>query len=61
MEETIKLEMTKEEAAQFQQVLDECLSKIEKIREQMAQDQVEIEQYGSQTQAIIDRMQRKAA
>lgn len=61
MQETIKLEITQEEAAQFRQVLDECLNKIEKIREQMAQDQVEIEQYGAATQAIIDRMQRKAA
>lgn len=61
MNETIKLEMTQEEAAQFRQVLDEYLSRIEKIREQMAQDQVEIEQYGSATQAIIDRMNRKAA
>lgn len=61
MQETIKLEITQEEAAQFRQVLDECLNKIEKMREQMAQDQVEIEQYGAATQAIIDRMQRKAA
>jgi hypothetical protein len=30
MDETIKLEMTKEEAALFQQVLDEYLNKIEK-------------------------------
>ena len=30
MDETIKLEMTKEEAPLFQQVLDEYLNKIEK-------------------------------
>ncbi len=61
MEETIKLEMTKEEAAQFQQLLNEGLSKFDKIREQMARDQDEIERYGAQTQAIIDRMKQKAA
>ena len=61
MEETIKLELTKEEAAQVQQVVGECLRQIDSIRVEMAQDQIEIEKYGAATQAIIDRMQRKAA
>ena len=61
MEETVKLELTKEEAAQVQQVVGECLRQIDSIRMEMAQDQVEIEKYGAATQAIIDRMQRKAA
>jgi hypothetical protein len=61
MEETIKLELTKEEAAQVQQVIGECLRRIDSIREEMARDQVEIEQYGAATQAVIDRIQGKAA
>ena len=61
MAETIKLEMTEEEAAQFRQVMDEYLDKIKKIREEMSKDQIEIDQYAAQTQAIIDRMKGKAA
>jgi len=58
MAETIKFEMTEEEAVQL---MDEYLNKIKKIREEMAEDQIEIEQYAAQTQAIIDRMKGKAA
>ena len=61
MEESIKLELTKEEAAQVQQVIGECLRRIDSIQNEMARDQVEIERYGAATQAIIDRMQQRAA
>jgi len=60
-EEVIKLKMTEEESVQFQKLLNEYLERIKELREQIAKDQVEIEQYGAQTQAIIDRMNRKAA
>ncbi len=60
-EEMIKLKMTEEEAAQLQKLLDEYLERIKELREQMAKDQIEIEHYGAQTQAIIDRLNRKAA
>lgn len=58
MAETINLEMTEEEAIQL---MDEYLDKIKKIREEMARDQIEIEQYRAETRAIIDRLNRKAA
>ncbi len=58
MAETIKLEMTEEEAIQL---MDEYLDKIKNIREEMAKDQIEIEQYRAETRAIIDRLNRKAA
>lgn len=61
MENTIKLEMTPEEAAQLQNFLAEFLEKIKELREQIARDHLEIERYGAATQAIIDRLQEKAA
>ena len=56
MEETIKLETTKNETKHWQQQWDEILAKLDKIHEQMAEDNLLIEQYGAQTQAIIERM-----
>lgn len=61
MAETIKLEMTQEEATQLKDVLDEFLRKTDVIFEQMNKDQSEIEQYRTETRAIIDRLERKAA
>jgi hypothetical protein len=61
MEETIKLEMTAEEADQFRKLLAEFLKRIKELREQMAKDHLEIARYGAETQAIIDRLEGKAA
>lgn len=60
-EALISLKMTEEEAVQYQKLLNEYLERIKELREQMAKDRAEIEHYGAQTQAIIDRMNRKAA
>jgi hypothetical protein len=61
MAETINLVMTKEEADQLRTMLDEFLVQIGEILERMEKDQAEIEQYRSETRAIIERQQRKAA
>ena len=61
MAETIKLEMTQEEAAQLKDVLDEYLRKTDVIFEQMSKDQSEIERYRTETRAIIDRLEKRAA
>lgn len=58
MEETIKLEMTKEEAVEL---MDSYLEKLKQIQERMAQRQVVIEQYRAETRAVIERLNRKAA
>ncbi len=60
MEETIKLETTQNETQQLQQQWNEIMTKLDKIHEEMAKDQLLIEQYGAQTQAIIDRMGNRA-
>jgi hypothetical protein len=61
MEETIKVEMTKEETVELQQLLDEVARRLNQSHEEMAQAQVRIEAYGLQTQTIIDRMRQRAA
>jgi hypothetical protein len=58
MEETIKFEMTKEEAMEL---MDSYLEKLKQIQERMAQRQVVIEQYRAETRAVIERLNRKAA
>lgn len=61
MEETVKLEMTKQEAAQLRELLDSYLEKIKQIQERMALDQSEIEHYRTETRSVIERLKRKAA
>ena len=61
MEETIKIEMTKEEATALRELVNGSLEKIKQIRERMAQRQVRIEQYRAETRAVIERLNRKAA
>lgn len=61
MEETIKFEMTKEESIQLKQLLDEVTHRLDQAHEEMVQSQVKIEEYGAQTQAIIDRMRQRTA
>ena len=60
MEETVKLEMTKAEAEQLSELITECVEKIKRAREQMARDQVEIEQLRSETRAVIARLRSAA-
>jgi hypothetical protein len=61
MNETIKLEMTEDEAAQLRELLEMFVKKIKQIFEQMEKDQAEIEQYRAETRAITERLKRKAA
>jgi hypothetical protein len=61
MEKTVETEMTKEEAAQLRELFADCVEKIKRIRERMAMDQTEIDEYRAETRTIIDRLKRKAA
>lgn len=59
MEETVKFEMTKEEAAEFQVSLAEFLAKSKQILDTMDANQREIEQYRADTRAVIDRLDQR--
>lgn len=61
MAETSNLIITEEDAAQLQKLLADFLKKIKELRQQMEDDHLEISRYGAETQAIIDRLERKAA
>ena len=56
MEKTIELETSQNETQQLQQQWNEIMAKLDKIHEEVAADSLLIEQYGAQTQAIIERM-----
>jgi len=61
MAEATNLVITKEEAEQLREMLDDFLARIGNIFERMEKDQAEIEQYRAETRAIIERQRRKAA
>jgi hypothetical protein len=61
MEQTINTELTQEEASNLSKLLEECLVKMRQANEQMAQDQIEIEQMQNETRAVIMRLGQKAA
>jgi hypothetical protein len=55
MEETIKLELTKSEAQQLSEMLEEVLGALQKAIERMAKEQEEIDQLRSETREVIQR------
>ena len=55
MEETIKLELTKSEAQQLNEMLEEVLDALQKAIERMAKEQEEIDQLRSETREVIQR------
>lgn len=55
MSQTVDAELTQEEAAHLIELIQECLERIQRVREEMALDQVEIEQLQAETRASIGR------
>jgi hypothetical protein len=55
MEETIKLELTKSEAQQLSEMLEEVLDALQKAIERMAKEQEEIDQLRAETREVIQR------
>ena len=55
MEETIKLELTKSEAQQLSEMLEEVLDALQKAVERMAKEQEEIDQLRAETREVIQR------
>jgi hypothetical protein len=56
MEETVKLEMTKEESQQFQALIEECLTQMRQSIERIDRDQEEIDQLRIETRIILDQI-----
>ncbi len=61
MAETLESELTEKEALQLRELLTECVAKMQVAHEQMSRDLEEIEQYRTETRAVIARLGRKAA
>ncbi|MGH9834400.1 MAG: hypothetical protein ACREBD_28350 [Blastocatellia bacterium] len=55
MEETIKLELTKSEAQQLSEMLEEVLDALQKAIERMAKEQEEIDQLRAETREVLQR------
>jgi hypothetical protein len=55
MPETIRLELTETEANGLRELIAECVKKMKLAQEQMAKDQIEIEQLGSEIREILSR------
>jgi hypothetical protein len=55
MPETIKLELTETEAKSLHELIVECVKKMRQAREQMAKDQIEIDQLGLEIREILSR------
>ena len=60
MEETIKLEVTKAEAEQFQSLIEQCLMAMQKAQAEISRDEVEFQRLKSETEAIIARLGKGA-
>lgn len=58
MEEAIKLEMTKDEAAKLSVVIEQCLKTLGESNERGKQTQDEIDQLQAETRAILDQLRR---
>jgi hypothetical protein len=59
MEETLKLDLTEEEARAMDAQIEAMLAAMRKANEQMARDQQEIERLKAETGAILADLQRK--
>ncbi len=55
MPETIKLELTETEAESLRELIAECVNKMKQAHEQMARDQIEIDQLGLEIREILSR------
>lgn len=60
MSRTMNVELTQEEAAHLTELIEECLAKIQQVHEEMALDQVEIEQLQAETRASLNRLWKAA-
>ncbi|MDQ3754183.1 MAG: hypothetical protein M3371_05560 [Acidobacteriota bacterium] len=56
MEETIKLEMTKAEAEQFQALIADCLEKMRQANQRMDQEEEESERLKAETRAMLNQI-----
>ncbi len=56
MEETIKLEMTKAEAEQFQSLIADYLEKMRQANKRMDEDEEEIEHLRADTRAMLNQI-----
>jgi hypothetical protein len=59
MEETLKLDLTEEEARAMDAQIEAMLAAMRKANEQMARDQREIERLKAETEAILADLQRR--
>jgi len=57
MEKTITLEMTKDQAEQLNELLEECLAVMDRADKRIAQNNLEIEQSQARTWAILAELQ----
>jgi peptidoglycan hydrolase CwlO-like protein len=57
MEETVKLEMTKEESQQFQALIEECLAQMRQSIERIDRDQDEIERLKAETREMLNQIE----
>jgi hypothetical protein len=60
MENTINPELDHEEPAHASELLEECLTRMRHLNDQMAEDQVEIERLRAETREIIGRIGKAA-
>jgi len=58
MEQTIKLEMTKDEAAKLSVVIEQCLKTLDESNERGKQTQYEIDQLQAETRAILNQLRK---
>ncbi len=56
MDETVKFEMTKAEAEQFQSFIADCLEKMRQSNLRMDQDEAEIAQLKAETRAMLNQL-----
>ncbi len=61
MAETIKLEIPRAEAEQFQSLIEECLVKMRQAQIEMERDQEEINQLKAQTRAKLAEIRKLVA
>jgi len=60
MPETIKPELTETEAKSLRELIVECIKKMKQAHEQMAKDQIEIDQLGLEIREILSRSWKAA-
>lgn len=58
MEQTIKLEMTKDEAEKLSVVIEQCLEALDESNERGKQTQYEIDQLQAETRAILNQLRK---